>query len=366
MAGRDSVCPSAAACRRFYPDERYTRPQGTVGDFRPGPPQLRPGRALAHTTGASGSGSPHRSDSRSPQTPRGARHSDPDGRLGTTPLFRGGRPPFRADDPRSRASSRCPGHQCRGQLHRSPEQVGPCAHCQGLTCRYGRDAQLVCMPAGPSSGTPSTRQCDEPARFPRGGRLVPERPEIKVGDGDVGVLGHWTTPARAGGGIRTRVSLLAGEVAAACAPGHVHRRQSASDEHLNYVWGNQRSSPVTPRSHDALDVVTPDGARAPALRGEAGGRHRAGAGSLTPVAGLPLLFILGVGRERDRVVASLCSVIPEAHRAQCAARTTALRTACPQACVDTQALGVVGGRARGGSGGSHHRIPADRQRGLFR
>ncbi|MEU9341751.1 phosphatase PAP2 family protein [Streptomyces sp. NPDC048278] len=61
------------------------RPQGTVGDFRPGPPQLRPGRALAHTTGASGSGSPHRSDGRSPQTPRGARHSDPDGRLGTTP-----------------------------------------------------------------------------------------------------------------------------------------------------------------------------------------------------------------------------------------------------------------------------------------
>ncbi|MFF4119121.1 phosphatase PAP2 family protein [Streptomyces sp. NPDC001714] len=56
-----------------------------MGDFRPGPPQLRPGRALAHTTGASGSGSPHRSDSRSPQTPRGARHSDPDGRLGTTP-----------------------------------------------------------------------------------------------------------------------------------------------------------------------------------------------------------------------------------------------------------------------------------------
>ncbi|WP_260327897.1 phosphatase PAP2 family protein [Streptomyces sp. Ag109_O5-1] len=56
-----------------------------MGDFRPGPPQLRPGRALAHTTGASGSGSPHRSDGRPPQTPRGARRSDPDGRLGTTP-----------------------------------------------------------------------------------------------------------------------------------------------------------------------------------------------------------------------------------------------------------------------------------------
>ncbi|MEU6195353.1 phosphatase PAP2 family protein [Streptomyces sp. NPDC047061] len=56
-----------------------------MGDFRPGPPQLRPGRALAHTTGASGSGSPHRSDGRPPQTPRGARRSDPDGRPGTTP-----------------------------------------------------------------------------------------------------------------------------------------------------------------------------------------------------------------------------------------------------------------------------------------
>ncbi|MFE9441426.1 phosphatase PAP2 family protein [Streptomyces sp. NPDC006602] len=61
------------------------RPQGTVGDIRPWPPQLRPGRALAHTTGASGSGSPHRSDSRPPQTPRGARPSDLIGRPGTTP-----------------------------------------------------------------------------------------------------------------------------------------------------------------------------------------------------------------------------------------------------------------------------------------
>ncbi|MFE0249814.1 phosphatase PAP2 family protein [Streptomyces sp. NPDC059010] len=56
-----------------------------MGDIRARPPQLRPGRALAHTTGASGSGSPHRSDSRPPQTPRGARPSGPDGRLGTTP-----------------------------------------------------------------------------------------------------------------------------------------------------------------------------------------------------------------------------------------------------------------------------------------
>ncbi|WP_443048621.1 phosphatase PAP2 family protein [Streptomyces sp. HUAS 31] len=60
-----------------------------MGDIRPWPPQLRPGRALAHTPGASGSGSPHRSDSRPPQTPRGARPSDPDGRPGTTPPVRG-------------------------------------------------------------------------------------------------------------------------------------------------------------------------------------------------------------------------------------------------------------------------------------
>ncbi|WP_258193662.1 phosphatase PAP2 family protein [Streptomyces sp. MA5143a] len=60
-----------------------------MGDTWSGPPQLRPGRALAHTPGASGSGSPHRSDGRSPQTPRGARHTDPDGRSRTTPPVRG-------------------------------------------------------------------------------------------------------------------------------------------------------------------------------------------------------------------------------------------------------------------------------------
>ncbi len=69
------------------------RPQGTVGDIRPGPPQLRPGRALAHTTGASGSGSLHRSDSRPPQTPRGGRQPDLIGRPGTTPPVPG-RPAF--------------------------------------------------------------------------------------------------------------------------------------------------------------------------------------------------------------------------------------------------------------------------------
>ncbi|WP_190039190.1 phosphatase PAP2 family protein [Streptomyces fructofermentans] len=61
------------------------RPQGTVGDSGSELPRLRPGRAIAHTTGASGSGSPHRSDSRSPQTPRGARQPDLIGRPGTTP-----------------------------------------------------------------------------------------------------------------------------------------------------------------------------------------------------------------------------------------------------------------------------------------
>ncbi|MGW7242612.1 phosphatase PAP2 family protein, partial [Streptomyces sp. NPDC054804] len=80
------------------------RSQGTVGDFRPGPPQLRPGRALAHTTGASGSGSPHRSDGRSPQTPRGARRSDPVG---------GGRgpppPPRRPPAPAAAADPGAPG-----------------------------------------------------------------------------------------------------------------------------------------------------------------------------------------------------------------------------------------------------------------
>ncbi|MCP3816654.1 phosphatase PAP2 family protein [Streptomyces sp. A3M-1-3] len=61
------------------------RPQGTAGEAGPELPQLRPGCAFAHTNGASSSGSPHRSDGRPPQTPRGARHTDPGGRLGTTP-----------------------------------------------------------------------------------------------------------------------------------------------------------------------------------------------------------------------------------------------------------------------------------------
>ncbi|GAA1731859.1 phosphatase PAP2 family protein [Streptomyces yatensis] len=61
------------------------RSQETAGDAEPVLPQPRPGCALAHTTGASGSGSPHRSDGRPPQTPRGARHTGRHGGPGTTP-----------------------------------------------------------------------------------------------------------------------------------------------------------------------------------------------------------------------------------------------------------------------------------------
>ncbi|MGI5357767.1 phosphatase PAP2 family protein [Streptomyces sp. CA-252508] len=61
------------------------RPQGTADGSGTEPPQPRPGRAFAHSPGASGSGTPHRSDSRPPHTPRGARHTGPGGRPGTTP-----------------------------------------------------------------------------------------------------------------------------------------------------------------------------------------------------------------------------------------------------------------------------------------
>ncbi|MGW2182934.1 phosphatase PAP2 family protein [Streptomyces sp. NPDC001732] len=61
------------------------RPQGTAGDAGPELPRRRSGRALGHATGALGSGTPHRSDGRPPQTPRGARRTDPTGRPGTTP-----------------------------------------------------------------------------------------------------------------------------------------------------------------------------------------------------------------------------------------------------------------------------------------
>ncbi|MFE4589663.1 phosphatase PAP2 family protein [Streptomyces laurentii] len=49
------------------------------------PPQPRPHRAIAHTAGALGSGTPHRSDARPPHTPRGERRSGHGDRPGTTP-----------------------------------------------------------------------------------------------------------------------------------------------------------------------------------------------------------------------------------------------------------------------------------------
>ncbi|MEV5974366.1 phosphatase PAP2 family protein [Streptomyces sp. NPDC051921] len=49
------------------------------------PPQPRPHRAVAHTPGALGSGTPHRSDGRPPHTPRGARQPGPGDCPGTTP-----------------------------------------------------------------------------------------------------------------------------------------------------------------------------------------------------------------------------------------------------------------------------------------
>ncbi|MCX4696741.1 phosphatase PAP2 family protein [Streptomyces sp. NBC_01408] len=53
------------------------RSRETEGDTSTGLPQRRTGHAFAHT--------PHRSDSRTPQTPRGARQPGPGGRPGTIP-----------------------------------------------------------------------------------------------------------------------------------------------------------------------------------------------------------------------------------------------------------------------------------------
>ncbi|MFB7268738.1 phosphatase PAP2 family protein [Streptomyces sp. NPDC056244] len=61
------------------------RSQGTAGDTGAEHPQPRFGRAFAHTTGDSGSGTPCRSDGHPPQTPRGVWLTDADGRPGTTP-----------------------------------------------------------------------------------------------------------------------------------------------------------------------------------------------------------------------------------------------------------------------------------------
>ncbi|MFH9266472.1 phosphatase PAP2 family protein [Streptomyces sp. NPDC017546] len=60
------------------------RSRETATGAGPGLPPRRPGRAFAHS-GASGSGTPHRSDGRPPHTPRGARRTDPAGHPGTTP-----------------------------------------------------------------------------------------------------------------------------------------------------------------------------------------------------------------------------------------------------------------------------------------
>ncbi|MFI5619233.1 phosphatase PAP2 family protein [Streptomyces sp. NPDC051567] len=63
------------------------RSRETVGDTGTGLPQRRTGRAFAHT--------PHRSDGRPPQTPRGVRRPGPAGRPGTIPPVPG-RPALRS------------------------------------------------------------------------------------------------------------------------------------------------------------------------------------------------------------------------------------------------------------------------------
>lgn len=73
MTGRDSVCPSASGCRRFYPDERYTPPTGDCGRFQAGAsPASTWSCPRAHNRGLRAPGSPHRSDGRRPKPP-GAR-----------------------------------------------------------------------------------------------------------------------------------------------------------------------------------------------------------------------------------------------------------------------------------------------------
>ncbi|MGK5627591.1 phosphatase PAP2 family protein [Streptomyces sp. URMC 123] len=62
------------------------RSRQVANGSEPARTQPRHGRALAHTTGASGSGTPHRSDGRPPHTPRGARCAERDGLPGTSPL----------------------------------------------------------------------------------------------------------------------------------------------------------------------------------------------------------------------------------------------------------------------------------------
>ncbi len=80
------------------------RSQVTASDSGTRPPQPRTGCALAHTPGASGSGTPHRSDGRPPQTPRGARQTDQNGRPGTIPPVPGRPSSFPLAPPVSRAT----------------------------------------------------------------------------------------------------------------------------------------------------------------------------------------------------------------------------------------------------------------------
>ncbi|MFD3512248.1 phosphatase PAP2 family protein [Streptomyces sp. NPDC058657] len=61
------------------------RPRVTADGTRASLSRLRPGRAFAHTPGASGPGSPHRSDGVPPHTPRGVRPSGPADCPGATP-----------------------------------------------------------------------------------------------------------------------------------------------------------------------------------------------------------------------------------------------------------------------------------------
>ncbi|EFG09656.1 Putative membrane protein [Streptomyces clavuligerus] len=83
MEIRLSVPPLPAV--RFLQMRETPRSQETAGDAGTEPPQPRSARALAHTAGASGSGTPHRSDGRSSHTPRGVRRPGPTGRSGTVP-----------------------------------------------------------------------------------------------------------------------------------------------------------------------------------------------------------------------------------------------------------------------------------------
>lgn len=114
------------------------RPQGTAGDAAPVLPQCRIGRAFAHTTGATGSGNPHRSDGRPPQTPRGARHTGRHGGLGTSPPVPGPPTPF-TGFPGFRAAIALPA-LCTALFALIAWQVAAHGPLRGLDERLGRAA----------------------------------------------------------------------------------------------------------------------------------------------------------------------------------------------------------------------------------